>query len=57
LFLLRETWSWKELIRVKESLEGCIKEHKKQLEEFLQVYKGVFQELKWFPPKREGSGA
>jgi hypothetical protein len=40
-------------MRVKASLEGCTKEKKKQLEEFLQKYRGVFQEPKGIPPKRE----
>jgi hypothetical protein len=42
-----------ESMRVKASLEGCTKEKKHQLEEFLQAYRGVFQEPKGLPPKRE----
>jgi hypothetical protein len=40
-------------MRVKVSLEGCTKENKQYLEEFLQGYRGVFQEPKGIPPKRE----
>jgi hypothetical protein len=40
-------------MRVKASLEGCTKENKQQLEEFLQHYIGVFQEPKGIPPKRD----
>jgi len=42
-----------ELVRVKESLEGCMKEKKQKLEELLQVYRGVFHEPKGLQPKRE----
>jgi hypothetical protein len=34
-------------------MEGCNKEHKKKLEDVLQVCKGEFQECKGLPPKRE----
>jgi hypothetical protein len=34
-------------------LEGCTKKQKHQLEELLQAYRGVFQEPKGLPPKRE----
>jgi hypothetical protein len=37
-----------ELVRVKESLEGCMKEKKQKLEELLQVYRGVFHEPKGY---------
>jgi len=40
-------------MRLKESLEGCTKEQKHQLEEFLQEYIGVFKEPKGIPPKRD----
>jgi len=39
-------------MREKSPLEGCAKEQK-QLEEFLQAYRSVFQEPRWIPPKRE----
>jgi hypothetical protein len=50
LFFLREIHTEDESIRVKESLDGCTKEYKHWLEEFLQAYKGVFQEPKGIPP-------
>jgi hypothetical protein len=50
---LRENPFNDESMRVKESLEGCTKELKHQLEEFLQEYKGVLNELKGIPPKRD----
>jgi len=53
LLFLRENQSNDELITVTTSLEGCTKEQKHQLEELLQAYRGVLQELKGIPPKRE----
>jgi hypothetical protein len=53
LIFLKEYQSNVESLRVKESLEGCTKEKKHQLEDFIHAYKGVFQEPKWIPPKRE----
>jgi hypothetical protein len=53
LLFLRENETKDELIRVKASLEGFTKEKKHQLEEFLHAYRGVFQEPKRIPPKRE----
>jgi hypothetical protein len=50
---LRQNQSNGESMRVNASLEGCTKEHKHQLEELLQAYRGVFQEPKGLPPKRE----
>jgi hypothetical protein len=41
------------LMRVKESLEGCTKEKKHQLEELLQEYIGVLKDPKGIPPKRD----
>ena len=43
----------KESLKVKTSLEGCTKEHKNELGELLKEYKGVFQDPKGIPPKRE----
>ena len=53
LLFLRENQIEGESIRRKESLEECTKEHKHQLEEVLHAYRGVFQEHKGIPPKRE----
>ena len=39
---LRENQFDDESMRVKASLEGCTKEKKHQLEDFLQIYRGVF---------------
>jgi uncharacterized protein (UPF0128 family) len=55
LLFLRENQSDDESIRVKESLEGCTKEKKHQLEEFLQAYKGVFRSLKGYHPRGKWS--
>jgi len=52
LFFLRENRPREESVRVKESLEGCTKEHKKQLELF-QAYKEVFKGPKGLPLERE----
>jgi len=48
----RENQSHDESMRVKESLEECTKEKKHHLEEFLQAYRGLFQEPKKISPKR-----
>jgi hypothetical protein len=48
LLFLRENQFDDESMRVKESLEGCTKEKKQQLEELLQKYRGVFQGLKGY---------
>jgi hypothetical protein len=53
LLFLRENQTKDESIRVKESLEGCAKEKKKKLEDFIHKYTGVFQEPKRLPAKRE----
>jgi hypothetical protein len=53
LLFSREKQYDDESMRVKESLEGCTKEHKHQWEELLQEYKGVFKEPKGLPPKRD----
>jgi hypothetical protein len=53
LLFLRENQSGEESLKVKTSLEGCTKEKKNELEEFLKEYRGVFQEPKGIPPKRE----
>ena len=50
---LRESQYEEESIRGKDSLEGCTKKPKQQLEELLQAYKDVFREPKGLPPKRE----
>jgi hypothetical protein len=41
------------LLKVNTSLEGCNKEHRHELEELLKEYRGVFQEHKGIPPKRD----
>jgi hypothetical protein len=53
LILLRENQLGDELVRVKASLEGCTKNKKKQLEELLQIDKGVFHETKGILSKME----
>jgi hypothetical protein len=53
LLFLRENQFDDESIRVNAYLEGCTKEKKHWLEDFLHAYRGVFQEPKWIPPKRE----
>jgi hypothetical protein len=50
---LRENHTCDEFVRVKASLDGCTKEKKQNLEDFLHAYKGVFQEPKGIPTKRE----
>lgn len=52
LFLIKNNFV-EEFVRGKESLEGCTKKQKQQLEEFLQEYSDVFREPKGLPPKRE----
>jgi hypothetical protein len=53
LLFLRENQSGEESLKVNTSLEGCNKEHKHHLEEFLHAYMGVFQNPKGIPPNME----
>jgi hypothetical protein len=53
LLFLREDQSCEESLKLNKSLEGCTKEHKNELEEFLKAYMGVFQDPKGLPPKRK----
>jgi hypothetical protein len=53
LLFLRENRSGEESLNVNTSLEGCTKEEKHELEELLKAYRGVFQEPKGIPLKRE----
>ena len=53
LFFLRHKQQEGESVKVKASLEGCIKEQKHQLESLLQAFKEVFHEPRGIPPRRE----
>jgi hypothetical protein len=53
LLFLIENYLGDQSVKVKAYLEGCTKEYKIQLEELLQEYIEVFQDLKGLPPKRE----
>lgn len=53
LLFIRENHLEKESMRENESLYGCTKEQRHQIEEFIQSYKVVFQEPKGIPSKKE----
>jgi hypothetical protein len=48
LLFLRENQSGEESLKVKTSLEGCTKEKKHELEEFLKAYRECSRSLKGY---------